>query len=450
MTALTRTGLLRRSLLFLSLATLPALPQQASLEPIGGQDTNIAAVTAISDDGKVIVGERRVANGREAFVWREGSGVQPLPLPGAASGTSTATSVSGDGRVIVGSFKDPAGRSIPVRWVDSQPRILPLPGDGDSSGFAARISRDGKVVVGAVGPALAEDLLAWKTCRWNEQGNLEPIDSSPAQYGYLEPNRLAVSRDGSVIALALSFQPQVYRWSPDVGFVQLKLEPGAYEFGYPRDWNLTMTGDGRVLGTARFQKRVFQWNGLGAGQPLPLTLSTNPAFRLVANDRGSLLAGITTSRLVGSSWSPILVPPFGPLAFAEVLRGQGVDTTGWSSLTNLSAISADGRWLVGMGRVAPQGESADRTEAFRAKLVLHGEGAPQLDIQVFDPDSDSSFHQLRWPATDLLVTVESRPMIHPDVPWTPESGAPRIEGDEIVLDLPRVTETRYFRLRCLD
>jgi hypothetical protein len=259
-----------------------------------------------------------------------------------------------------------------------------------------------------------------------------------------------VSQDGSVIALALFSHPQVYRWSADVGFVQLKLEPGAYEFGYPGTWNLTMTGDGRVLGTARFQKRVFQWNGLGAGRPLPLTLSTNPSFQLVANDRGSLLAGMTANRLFGAVWSSMLVPPFGPLAFEDVLRGQGVDTSRWSSLTNISAISADGQWLVGLGSVAPSLEFAGRVEAFRAKLVLHGEGFPKLDVQVFNPDSDSSIHQLRWSATDLLVTVESTPMIHPDVPWTPESGAPRIEGNEIVLDLERVTEARYFRLRRLD
>lgn len=442
------SGLLSRSLLLLLLLTFRAHSQTASIDALGSPGQSTAAA-AVSDDGKVVVGWRRSAGATEAFVWREGAGGQRLNLPGETL-VSSARSVSGDGRIIVGSFSDSTGRSIPLRWVDSQPELLPLPAGDEFSGFPAKISRDGKNVVGAVGPANVEDRSGWKICRWHETGHPELIETSPAQSGFVDPTRLAVSPDGSVITLALFRQPQVYRWSADVGFVQLKLEPAAHEFSYPGDWHLAMAGDGSVLGTARFQKKIFKWSGLGAGVPLPITLTTNPASQLVVNDRGSLFAGMTANHLFGASWSTLVVPPFGPLGFEAVLRGQGCNLSVWNSLTNISAMSADGQWVVGLGSVAPIGDLPGRVDAYRAKLVLHGDGSPQLSVEVLNPDSDSSVHRLRWPATDLLVTVESTPMLHPNVPWVAESGTPRIEGNEIVLDLEKVTESRYFRLRRVD
>lgn len=444
------SGLLTRSLLLLLLLSLRAYSQSASIEALGTPGPAFPVTAEVSDDGKVVVGRRQVGGNLEAFVWREGTGSQRLNLPGGIVAPSGAQAVSGDGRIIVGSYTDPAGRSVPVRWVDLQPELLPLPAREEFAGYPARISRDGKVIVGVAGPANSPDRSGWTICRWRETGPAELIQGSPVVSGYLDPDLLTLSRDGSVIALAPSLQRPVYRWSAGVGFVPLKLEPAAYEFGYPEGWHLAMTGDGTVLGTARFQKKIFKWSGLGAGVPLPITLTTNPASQLVANDRGSLLAGMTANRLFGAQWSSVVVPPFGPLPFEDVLRAQGGDLGGWNSLTNISGISPDGRWVVGWGNVAPSGNLPARVDAYRARLVLHGTGSPQLDVEVLNPEADASIHRLRWPATDLLVTVESTPMIHPQVPWVVESGAPRIEGNEIVLDLERVTESRLFRLRRLD
>ncbi len=444
------SGLLSRSLSFLLLLSPLAYSQTASIDVLGTPGNQITAASAVSDDGKVIVGGQQVGDTREAFIWREGAGIQRLNLPAGSLGSSVARSVSGDGRIAVGSFNDPAGKTVPLRWVDSQPELLPLPAGDEFAGFPAKVSRDGKIVVGAAGPANTEDRSGWKICRWGGTGHPELIETSPAQSGFVDPVRLAVSPDGSVITLALFRQPQVYRWSADVGFVQLKLEPAAHEFSYPGDWRLAMAGDGSVVGTARFQKKIFKWSGLGAGVALPITMTTNPASQLVVNDRGSLFAGMTINRLFGGQWSSLVVPPFGPLPFEDVLRGQGCDLSGWNSLTNISAVSPDGRWVVGLGSVAPGGDLPGRVDGFRAKLVLHGDGSPQLEVEVLDPDSDSSIHRLRWPATDLLVAVESTSMLHPNVPWVAESGTPRIEGNEIVLDLEKVTESRYFRLRRVD
>lgn len=444
------SGLLSGSLLSLFLLSPRAYSQAASIEMLASPGTHSVVAAAVSSDAKVVVGRRQVGDVQEAFVWREGTGSQRLNLPAGSQGSGEARSVSGDGKVIVGSCRDASGKTVPVRWVDSQPELLPLPAGVEMAGFAAKVSRDGKVIVGVIGPSNADERSGWKICRWGETGPAELIESSPAQAGFLDPERLALSPDGAVMALALFSQRPVYRWSADTGFVPLKLEPAAHEFSYPGDWQLAMTGVGSVLGTARFQKKVFKWTGLGAGVPLPLTLTTNPAAKIVTNDRGSLLASMTINRLFGGQWSSLVVPPFGPLPFEDVLRGQGCDLSAWNSLTNVTAISADGQWVVGRGSAVPSGDLPARVDGYRARLVLHDAGTPQLDVQVLDPDSDASIHRLRWPATDLLVVVESTPLIHSGVPWVAESGAPRIEGNEIVLDLERVTEARYFRLRRVD
>lgn len=398
----------------------------------------------------MVVGSRQAAETEEAFIWQPGLGSRRLELPPGLAGSSSAHSVSDDGRIVVGRCTDAFGRSIPLRWVDSLPELLPLPPGGGFGGFAAKVSRDGKIVVGVAGSANSENRTGWRVCLWREGSQQEFIESSPSEAGYADPSRLLLSSDGSSIAMAVGAQRQIHRWSADTGFVPLKLEPASHDFSYPGNWQVAMTGDGSVLGTARFQKRIFRWDGWGAGVPLPITLTTNPAAKLVTNDRGSLLAGMTVNRLFGGQWSSLVVPPFGPLPFEDVLRGQGCDLGAWSSLTNISAISADGQWVMGWGSAAPSDDSPAHVEAFRAKLIRHAQGAPRLDVEVLNPDADDSIHRLRWPATDLLVAVESTPLIHPTVPWTAESGAPRIEGNEIVLDLERVTEARYFRLRRLD
>ncbi len=439
-------SLLSCSLLLLLLLSHRGLPQTASIEALGvtTRGGNADPFGSISADGKAVVGTRRVDGIDEAFIWREGTGGQRLDLPSGGVGPSRAHSISDDGRIVVGTGTDSAGRTVPVRWVDSEPEWLPLP-PGTGSGRTAKVSRDGRIIFGTVGPT---NRIEHVICRWGESLQPEVISDSPVlRYG-LNPWGLTLSPDGSVIALTRGSDRHVFRWSADVGFVELKLGPGTHAWDHPGRWTLTMTGDASVLGMPYYQKRGFKWTGMGDGEALPIILTPDSMptklFQVSANHRGSLLVG--AAAVLGLPLIPdsVVVPPYGPLSFEEVLRAQGCDLGGWTSITNAATVSPDGQWVTGWGVAAAREDRRDST-AYRARLVLHDAGPSRLTVQTLP-----GMHRLRWPATDLLVRVESTPKIHPGVPWVAESGSPRIEGNEIVLDLESVTTSRFFRLRRVD
>jgi probable HAF family extracellular repeat protein len=75
----------------------PIVSESASFQWIGG-----ATADAVSADGKVVLGARRVAGGTEAFRWTAPTGIVGLgDLPGGAL-HSVPTAVSSDGSAVVG------------------------------------------------------------------------------------------------------------------------------------------------------------------------------------------------------------------------------------------------------------------------------------------------------------------------------------------------------------
>jgi hypothetical protein len=143
-----------------------------------------------------------------------------------------------------------------------------------------------------------------------------------------------------------------------------------------------------------------------------------------------------------------LFTPFGPLWLDEVLQAQGADLSYWASTTNIYAISSDGRWLAGQGRTTREGAGGGRMEAFRAKLSLHADSELSYAIEIL-PDR-GNIVRIKWPVADLLVTLESKPQADDTAPWQVETGLPRVEGNEIVLDLENYTRSRIFRMSRID
>jgi probable HAF family extracellular repeat protein len=102
---------------------------------------------ATSSDGSVVVGTGIVEIGAgEAFRWTQQTGMRGLGL--LTGGTdSNATAVSPDGRVVVGNAQSVNGREA-FRWEDGvMVGLGDLPG-GLFSSFAQGVSGDGKIVVG--------------------------------------------------------------------------------------------------------------------------------------------------------------------------------------------------------------------------------------------------------------------------------------------------------------
>ena len=108
----------------------------------------------ISRDGSSVVGYSQSGT-EEAFVWREGTGMQPL-APLAPGADSSANAVNADGSVIAG-----ASGSFAARWTSAGVESLgTLPGALFSHAYA--ISDDGNVVGGSTsGGPLPQTAMVW-------------------------------------------------------------------------------------------------------------------------------------------------------------------------------------------------------------------------------------------------------------------------------------------------
>jgi probable HAF family extracellular repeat protein len=125
-------------------------------------DWNQTYVTAVSADGKVVIGYTRSTDGKqyEAFRWSDGAWTGLGDLAGGAF-DSKAYGVSADGSVIVG-VGTADGRAEAFRWANGAITGLGLLAAGDNASAAFGVSADGSLVVGSSGGALHET----EACLW--------------------------------------------------------------------------------------------------------------------------------------------------------------------------------------------------------------------------------------------------------------------------------------------
>ena len=175
--------------------------ETGGMQPLGYLRPNGSRSQAfgISRDGTTIVGESQsdgFSGPVEAFVWREGTGMQALPgLPGAWVNENSARATNTDGSVIVG-MGAAISRTHAIRWVNGVPEDLGLlPGYLDSVAWA--MNDDGSVIAGAcTGVPTTTGFV------WTEVSGLQSISAYLAAHGVaLPPNYLlqdvyAVSGDG--------------------------------------------------------------------------------------------------------------------------------------------------------------------------------------------------------------------------------------------------------------
>lgn len=163
--------------------------------------SGISQARAISRDGGTIVGDS-YAGATEAFVWREGTGMQGLPpLPGASPLGSYARGVNADGSVIVGEGYDSGGNIRAVRWAGGAAQDLGvLPGYLVVEAFG--VSDDGLVVAGPARGIGVPDV----AFVWTPSTGMLSLPSYLSQYGVSLPlgwsSRYiyAVSGDGMTFA----------------------------------------------------------------------------------------------------------------------------------------------------------------------------------------------------------------------------------------------------------
>ncbi len=209
-------------------------------------------------------------------------------------GSADANAISSDGRVIVGTAAAPSYKRQPARWVDGEVEPLGDLSGSDSTGTALAVSADGSVIVGSA----AGNTRAF---RWMN-GDMEAlplIDEEDIETS----SAFDVSGDGRRIVgqqTHFNFLTDGLLWEDGV----------VHNIGYLPGGNKTfpyaISADGEVIGGA---------SGPGFG-----------AFEAFVWDDTN---GMQNLR--------------------QVLSDGGADLLGWTQLTRITDISADGRTLLGSG-----------------------------------------------------------------------------------------------------
>jgi len=126
----------------------------------------LSSALGVSRDGKVVVGSAvKSCTLSHAFRWDESSGMVDL---GSVEGQdSRASAVSGDGKVVVGRQNDANGTQVGVRWVDGRQETF-----GRPVGPALAVNVDGTVVVGQRCRVVSEQIeqSAWI---WTERDGIQ-------------------------------------------------------------------------------------------------------------------------------------------------------------------------------------------------------------------------------------------------------------------------------------
>ncbi len=328
-----------------SLCLLPLVAPAADFTPLGdlpgGEFSSRAG--AVSDEGSVVVGESRSADGREAFRWTTAGGMVGLgDLPGTIF-LSSATDVSADGSIVVGAAGGEFGFQA-FCWTDTDSMtVLGEPTVAGAATSASQMSPDGAVVVGFMSLGGGQQAFRWK-----------PTDGI-TELPYLGESGIrssanSVSADGTVI-VGFSENPseqQAVRWtSSDV--VGLGFLPG----GTNRSGATATSADGSIIfGYAEVNSgyQAFRWTAAGGMEPLGDVPEVDHQILILETSAdGDIAVGVN---LTGPSTEKAIIwtRDGGIQPLAEVLAANGATIPpGWT-LKEANGVSANGRWVVGVGR----------------------------------------------------------------------------------------------------
>jgi probable HAF family extracellular repeat protein len=303
-----------------------------------------SSVTAISADGRVIVGTSWSTRGNaEGFRWENGTmspfgGLQGLTL------SSFPRSLSADGSIIVGTAYDNPSRAF--RWENGVMSYLGNLGNIYQPTNAYAISSDGSTIVGDNSP---------EAFRWRNGVMIGLGDLPGGAFGSVAT---AVSADGGIIvgfSYSGSFSGEAFRWENGV-MTGLGVLPGAsssHAYAVSASGNVVVGESTRPNDIEAFRWENGVMTGLGA---LPTsTLSISRATGVSADGRIIVGKSHVDGSMQGSQavvWFEV-GKPLNLREYAITTLGLGTQLAGWY-LREATAISADGRWITGNG-TNPQG-----------------------------------------------------------------------------------------------
>ncbi|RYG24071.1 PEP-CTERM sorting domain-containing protein [bacterium] len=344
----------------LSLLVLPTVTSAASIIPIDSLPSGNGYSTphGVSNDGTAVVGSsNRSAIGYEAFRWTKDKGTVGLGFL-VGKNRIDAFGTSENGSIAVGWSSSSSGGYEAFRWSEHSGMTgLGFLAQGVAS-YAHGVSSNGEVIVG-----FSESTNGKEAFSWTEAGGM--IGLGDLQGGTVYSEATGVSGDGSVVVGSSdsSNGTEAFRWTASQGMIGL----GAF----PNEDGLRSTATGVskngqvVIGYSRSETssseafRWTEWEGLVALGTLPNWPSSS--YALGTSHDGSAIVGMSFYESTNQAF--LWTKGSGMRSLEDVLREQGTDLTGWSALREATAISSNGRFVVGFGSYNGQ-----ESKAFIAEL----------------------------------------------------------------------------------
>jgi uncharacterized membrane protein len=311
----------------------------------------------MSDDCSVVVG---IASGnRDVFRWRPGMASQEIISTNIPSGTSAfqRVDVSNDGLKIAAQTWDATDSVLrPGLWTQGSGwTLIPEVGNASSGSFGhpQGISGDGTTVIGRANAGSLRRAFAWDAV--NGAADLTPTFGATNE-------AVAVSADGGVVVGSTD-----YNVSPDgrgfvviPGFGGVLFAPDRWSKGIQVNEAGTLALGFEEIDVFPFVDNAIYTVDRTAGTVTKLRSLLVPAGAEEIRPRdfsedGSVAVGVLAiDFFTTTAW--IQTPERGSEPFADFLASKGI-TIGapFTSLSEVTSVSGDGKVFAGVGRVAPFG-----------------------------------------------------------------------------------------------
>lgn len=317
------------------------------LIPFGPPGPRDSHATAVSADGRVVVGSANSVGGGWSFRWTRETGM--VRITESEFGNSIARAVSADGSVVVGTGLSNTGWAA-YRWTESGTQVVAPPPPGRSSSATA-VSGDGSTVVGHFDYGGGQKAFVWTPANGfadiSNLGNGITLNTADA----ISADALTIAGVGKPPVNGHAFRVT------STGATDLGDLSGGQDISWPED----ISGDGRVIvgfSSGPGRHTGYRWTSETGMKSLD-TLPSRPdlaVFPSATNGDGSVVVG--SVRSVNSpgelALSFIWDSVHGIRELDRVLQDYGADLSGWSNILPTS-VSADGLTIAG-GGINPRGE----------------------------------------------------------------------------------------------
>ena len=364
------------------------LPVGSNIVPLGGLGNDLSGSfrtvpTSISKDGGTVIGRSRSGSDEVGFCWSKEQGIEPIDLPFEFD-FIRPNDVSSDGAKIAGQVTTPEGGLFAIRLDANSQEYDDLGSLNGTSIVPTEISADGSAIIGrAIGRAF----------RWNQENGTQEIGPKGAMFASAN----SMTCDGAIVVGTSMGDGFIWTESEEVEILNDFL-PQA------------ISGDGRfIVGRNSVTDRLERRDLVG-GSVVDMGPSQSAVFfKAEMSDDGEVfLADVKIFELVESvdmgeiaNGSNFWTQELGFVSLPGLFELQNTNVLDWNELTDLVALSGDGRTFTGIGET-----TYGATEAFVVDIVgppvfgdVNGDG--ELNLLDIGPFIETLADQCYRPIGDM-------------------------------------------------